>query len=364
MSGTTSQTALYRKYRPQLFTETIGQDHIITALEGAIEQKRVAHAYIFAGTRGTGKTTFARIFARALKISDNDVYEIDAASNRGIDDIREIRDGVNVHPFESPYKMYIVDEVHMLTKEAWNALLKTLEEPPAHVIFVLATTELEKIPDTIISRCQVFAFKKPSRELLKNLVIGVAKKEGYSLESGAAELIALLGDGSFRDTLGTLQKVIGSAEGKKIAIAEAERITGAPRGSLITQFIQGIIETDTEKSLAALTTAGEAGVSMKTFATLSIEKFRIMLLLKIAPKAAARFKDHVSEDDWGDLEKLVAGASGATASAAGVATGGSKLSSTTLLELLKAYDMTGRTHIDQLPLELAVIKLAGEGVAR
>jgi DNA polymerase III subunit gamma/tau len=358
---TTSSIALYRKYRPQTFADVIGQDAIVGALTGAIDQKRVAHAYIFAGSRGTGKTTLARIFARALGVSDNDMYEIDAASNRGIDDIREIRDGVNVHPFESPYKVYIIDEVHMLTKEAWNALLKTLEEPPSHAIFILATTEVEKIPDTIISRCQIFSMKKPSREILKNVVSTVAKKEGYSLEAGVAELIALLGDGSFRDTLGTLQKVIGSSsdagkKGAKITVAEAEAITGAPRGSLVNDFIAGILAGKAEQSLAALSAAVESNVSMKNFTSLVLEKFRILLLMKSAPVAAARLRDHVSEDDWAEFGKIVAGANGAGAP--------EKLSSNTLVELLKAYDMVGRTHIDSLALEIAVVRLAGEQVTR
>lgn len=350
-----SELALYRKYRPQTFAEVVGQEDVVTALSGAIKQERIAHAYIFAGTRGTGKTSIARIFSRALGVSDNDLYEIDAASNRGIDDIREIRDGVHVLPFESPYKVYIVDEVHMLTKEAWNALLKTLEEPPKHVIFILATTELEKIPETIISRCQTFSFKRPSRDMLKVHVNAVAKKEGYSLERGVAELIALLGDGSFRDTLGTLDKVIGSATVKKITVADAEAITGAPRGSLVNSFVIGLAQGDAEVALKALHDAVGAGVAMKTFAALVLEKFRIALMMKSAPIAAKRLQDHISEEDWKELEIGTGtgiGVKDAEKNAAGVA---SKLTSTTLVELLKAYDMIGRTYIDAMPLELAVI---------
>ncbi|MDO8619932.1 MAG: AAA family ATPase, partial [bacterium] len=140
-----ASAVLYRKYRPQSFKEVLGQEHVVEALEGAIKLGRVAHAYLFCGSRGTGKTSVARILANALGTSESDLYEIDAASNRGIDDIRLLREGVSSVPFESKYKIYIVDEVHMLTKEAFNALLKTLEEPPAHVIFILATTELEKV---------------------------------------------------------------------------------------------------------------------------------------------------------------------------------------------------------------------------
>ncbi len=149
---------LYRKYRPSNFGEVMGQDHIVSVIEKSIKNKKIAHAYLFSGSRGIGKTSIARILAKDLGTHSDDIYEIDAASNRGIDDIRAIRDAVNTLPFHSTYKVYIVDEVHMLTKEAFNALLKTLEEPPAYVIFMLATTELEKIPETIISR--LVHFKK------------------------------------------------------------------------------------------------------------------------------------------------------------------------------------------------------------
>ncbi len=289
-------TALYRTHRPSKFSEVKGQDHIVDVLKGSIELGRISHSYLFAGGRGTGKTSIARIFAHELDVSDNDIYEIDAASNRGIDDIREIRDGVAVLPLESKYKVYIVDEVHMLTKEAFNALLKTLEEPPAHVIFILATTEMEKLPETVISRCQVFEFKKPSQAVLKDLVVSVAKKEGFTLEKGAAELIALLGDGSFRDTLSTLQKIVSFSKDSKISMSEVERVTGAPKIESVNSFISALAEKNIEKGLKIL---GDI-TSPQLFISLVLERVRYVLLLR-------NIKDYaldLSDDDISFLKKL------------------------------------------------------------
>jgi DNA polymerase-3 subunit gamma/tau len=200
--------SLYRKYRPQTFKEVVGEDHIIKVLSGAIQLGNISHAYLFSGSRGTGKTSVARIFSREIGTSANDLYELDAASSNGVDDIREINESVHTLPFESKYKVYIIDEAHMLSKSAWNAFLKTLEEPPAHVVFILATTEIEKVPETVISRCQSFVFKQPNQSVLKEFAQMISKKEGTTLEPDAAELVALLGDGSFRDTHGILEKII------------------------------------------------------------------------------------------------------------------------------------------------------------
>ncbi|MEI6553855.1 MAG: AAA family ATPase, partial [bacterium] len=196
--ASTAHSSLYRTYRPANWAEVIGQEHIISVLEDSIKSGKVAHAYLFCGGRGTGKTSVARIFARELGTSDKDLYEIDAASNTSVDDIRNLNESVHTMPFDSTYKVYILDEVHMLSKSAFNAFLKTLEEPPKHVIFILATTEMQKLPETVISRCQTFQFKKPNVEVLKKISIDIAKKEGIKIDDEVGALIALLGDGSFR----------------------------------------------------------------------------------------------------------------------------------------------------------------------
>lgn len=334
-------TVLYRSYRPQKWSEVVGQDHIVTALKGAIENERVAHAYLFSGSRGIGKTTVARIFADSLDTHRDDIYEIDAASNRGIDDIRELREHVATLPFHSKYKVYIVDEVHMLSKDAWNALLKTLEEPPVHVIFILATTEYDKVPETIISRCQIFIFKKPSRDILRKEVLKIAKKEGYELDAGAADLIALLGDGSFRDATGTLEKVITASKDKKISQREAEAITGAPRGQLVNDFIDALLAKNSDKAISILKETDSNGVSMVAFADLVIERARFILLLMHSPSLAENISERVSQDDF-DFIKSKADA---------------KLMNTSIMiELLKAGNDTTYAKISTLPLELAVIE--------
>lgn len=336
-------TVLYRKYRPQKFKEIVGQDHIVSSLSDSIETKRIAHAYLFSGSRGTGKTSTARILAQALKTAQDDIYEIDAASNRGIDDIRHLREHVSVLPFTSPFKVYIIDEVHMLSKDAWNALLKTLEEPPAHVIFILATTELEKVPDTIISRCQTFVFHKPSREVLRKEIVRISKEEGYELDHGAGELVALLGDGSFRDALGILEKVLSSAskDKKKISREEVENMTGAPRAELVNDFISNYISKNVDEALKVIGKAEKASISMNTFLTLVLEKMRFILLLQHSPSSKGEISERTSPDDMLFIEEL------------------SKkklLTSEMLALILGASAEVARAHIETLPVEMAVVR--------
>ncbi len=336
--------ALYRKYRPQSFKEVRDQDHIIKVLEGAIKKAEIPHALLFSGTRGTGKTTLARIFAKAIGTSNVDLYEIDAASNRGIDDIRELKEAVYTLPYESKYKVYIIDEVHMLTKDAFNALLKTLEEPPAHVIFILATTEEEKILDTILSRCQVFHFRSPSRSVLAELVTEVAKKEGFSLLPDAADLIAIAADGSFRDALGVTQKVI-LASGDKIGSAdEVAAIIGAPKGEIILSLIKALQESSTEKALDALEEAVALHVDMKIFSRLILENIRAIMLLRHQSS-----QTELILANFGPQAKVV------LADIAKVSS--SPINSQMLLRLLSAVEQINYSPIPHLPLEIAVMEV-------
>lgn len=339
-------TVLYRTYRPKSFQEVRGQEHVVRVLESAIESGRISHAYLFAGGRGTGKTTFARILARALKVSDKDLYEMDAASRTGVDDIRELREGVYLAPFESPYKCYIIDEAHMLSKSAWNALLKTLEEPPSHVLFILATTELDKVPDTIQSRCQVFRFTQPSREVLTNVVSDVAKKEKYILERSAGELIALLSEGSFRDALSILEKTFSVSKNKKISVEEVEIASGAPKGDVVRKIIEGLASLDAGIALSALQESVGEHTDPRVLAKLLIHRMRVVLLLRFAPAVAQELAKEMSEADM-ELAGRVAKNRGVT--------------SDTLRALLEAYAMMAYSAVPHLPLELAIIDICRRG---
>lgn len=336
-------TALYRKYRPQTFADVRDQEHIVSVLEGAIRKGEIPHAILFSGTRGTGKTTLARLFAKAIGTSDIDLYEIDAASNRGIDDVRELKEAVHTLPYESEHKVYIIDEVHMLTKEAFNALLKTLEEPPAHVVFILATTEEEKLLDTILSRCQVFRMRSPSREVLARTVTDVAKQEGFTLEPAAADLVAIAADGSFRDALGVMQKVI-MASGDRIGSAdEVAAIIGAPKTETMLQLIEALHQKNRTAALTAIAAAVRSGVDMKLFARLLLEHVRAVMLLRNLP---AKERDILGAFGTETQNRLREYASGT-----------SPLNSHVLLRLLQATEQIGRSPIPSAPLEIAIIEV-------
>jgi DNA polymerase-3 subunit gamma/tau len=335
--------SLYRAYRPQDFSEVRGQEHVVSVLKAAVKEGKVAHAYLFAGGRGTGKTSMARILARAVGTNEQDIYEMDAASNRGIEEIRSLREGVSTLPFASTYKFYIIDEAHALTKDAWGAFLKTLEEPPAHAVFVLATTELDRVPETIVSRCQVFSFKKPSHEVLKALVLDVAKKEGASMTPAAAELVALMGDGSFRDTLGILQKVLTLSSDTKLTEEEVAQVVGAPAAQTVNEFLRALAGKDIGAAVGQFHAALGGGSDAKTFVMLAIAKVRAVLLLRFAPKLEGELGTQFSEDDLALLKDL-AGKDGAA------------INSALLAELLTALIETARAPMPQVPLELALYR--------
>ena len=338
------ETALYRKYRPQKFSEVFGQENIVKVLESSIKLGNIAHAYIFSGSRGTGKTSIARIFAKEIGTSTNDIVEIDAASNTGVDDIRAINESVSTLPFESKYKVYILDEAHMLSKQAWNALLKTIEEPPKHVIFILATTEFNKIPETIISRCQTFAFKKPTQKVLKEVISAIAKKEKFTIDSVSCELIALLGDGSFRDAQSILQKVISASKDNEVTLEEVELVTGSPKSQIVNDFIRSIDENNLELGLTAIGKATDANIDMLLYFKLILHKMRAILLLRNNKSSHDMLAEEMTDTDFTFLKAIAEKKP-------------SKINSDTLLTLLSYYDMVAKSYIAELPLELVLTKL-------
>ncbi len=337
-----SSFALYRKYRPLSFKDVQNQDHIVSVLEGAIKKGTIPHALLFTGSRGTGKTTVARIFAHAIGAKDIDIYEIDAASNRGIDDIRALRDSVVTLPYESPYKVYIIDEVHMLSKDAANALLKTLEEPPAYVVFILATTEQDKILDTIISRTQVFTFKSPTRPEIAELVLDIAKNEKFSLAAPGANVIALAANGSYRDALSILQKVLMASGDRVLDQDEIATIVGAPKGVIVLEFLSALEARNKERALMILRRALNERVDVHIFHALILERMRAIMLLR----HRAMTQDELG-DFYADERELLVAAAGNKQS---------PINSQLLLSFLALGDRMYVSHIPTLPMELAVIE--------
>ncbi len=335
-----ASTSLYRAYRPNTFSEVVGQEHITKVLEAQIQNKKTSHAYIFAGSRGLGKTSIARIFARELGAEGNDLFEIDAASHTGVDNIRELTAQVYTLPFSSPVKVYILDEVHMLSKGAWNAFLKTLEEPPSYAIFILATTELEKVPETVQSRCQVFTFQKPTYDALLTLLTRVSKKEGYRVSPGVLELVALLAEGSYRDALSILEKLFSVSSDRTLTLEEAERLTGAPRVSLVHEYLEGIIEKNASHALKAVRKADESGASIPLFLALVIHRVRTALLLRHAPELKEEIIKETPPDEIAFLETLKNATEG--------------LTHNTLLLLLDAVARARFSPVPALTLEIVV----------
>ncbi len=263
-----THTVLYRKYRSNDFGELIGQQHITQALHGAIESDRIAHAYLFTGPRGTGKTSAARILARkvnrieANEVGNIDIIEIDAASNNGVDEIRDLREKVHIAPNYHDYKVYIIDEIHMLSGAAFNALLKTLEEPPSHVIFVLATTEPHKLPQTIISRTQHFPFKLVPKDELKQHLRTIAEAEKIDIDEDALDLVAKLGEGSVRDSLSILDQLQG-IDGETIDSFGVRAMIGMPHHEEIVNLHQAILKHKPQQMLEHYDNLLDSGVSAR-----------------------------------------------------------------------------------------------------
>lgn len=336
------QVALYRKYRPSSFREVIGQEHIVSVLENEVKTGKISHAYLFSGSRGIGKTSIARIFAKSLGVSPDDIYEIDGASNRRIEDIRAIREGVHTLPYQSKYKVYIIDETHMLTAEAFNALLKTLEEPPEHVIFILATTEAHKLPDTVISRCEHFTFRKPSHKSIMDSVLEVAKKESCLLNKSSASLIATLADGSFRDALSTLQKIIHSSSDNKLSEDEVERILGAPKREFIMGVIEGVSLGNVETALSFVKKGSDGDADMQIFLKMLLRNLRFILLLRFAKDMKETIQNETGEEEFEKLSSLSKTAK--------------NINSKTLISFLDAYSKQNYASIPELSIELAIIE--------
>jgi len=297
--------ALYRAWRPQTFKDMVGQQHIVQTLQNAIREDRLSHAYLFSGPRGTGKTSAAKILAKAVNCEHGpspepcnqcsqceritsgsvmDVIEIDAASNRGVEEIRDIRDKVKYSPTEVRRKVYIIDEVHMLTTEAFNALLKTLEEPPGHVMFVLATTEPHKLPPTIISRCQRFDFRRVSLEEQAGRLREICTEEQITAEEAALQYIARLSDGGMRDALSLLDQ-ISSFTGGQVSLEQAIEATGGLPSEQFARLAVAIREHDASKVLLEIDEMMKAGKSADKCLEQLMHYFRDLLLSQLAPEA-------------------------------------------------------------------------------
>jgi len=335
-------TTLYRKYRPKTFAELESQEHVIRTLQGALSSGRVGHAYLFCGPRGTGKTTMARLFAKVINCEKRttktepcnvcssciainesrslDLIEIDAASNRGIDEIRNLKEAAGTAASSSRYKIFIIDEVHMLTKDAFNALLKTLEEPPSHIVFILATTEPHKVLETILSRVQRFDFRKIDKKEIISKLKKIAVAEKLTIDDESLELIAASASGSMRDAESSLGKVMAFVQ-DKITADQTAIILGVIPERTHAEFLKNILDKKSSDALAQIATLYESGVNLEQFCV----QFILFMRRKLVDSLT-------SNSDPKPLVKIIE-------------------------QFMKAKSELKSSPIPQLPLELAVIEL-------
>lgn len=360
-------TTLYRKYRPATFGELIGQKHVVQTLKNAVKTGRIGQAYLFAGPRGTGKTSIARIFAKTINctslkngepclkcdscrnILDGhalDIIEIDAASNTGVDNIRELRETVKLPPSSLKYKVYITDEVHMLSGGAFNALLKTLEEPPANVVFILATTEVHKIPETILSRVQRFDFTRLTIEEIINRLEEIAKLEKVKVDREALEIIASSSEGGMRNAESLLGQII-ALEDKKITTKEVEFILGTVSEKFTAEFVELVIQKKYSEVFSKIGELREMGIDFKNFAKSLLNYLRQMLVLKINPDLGQKLSYEITKERLEQIKK--------------------QISSVEIGEILKLIDILQEntekfksSPIPQLFLEVSIAKLASQ----
>lgn len=355
---------IYRKYRPSSFGEVVGQEHVVKTLKNAIKRGKIAHAYLFSGPRGIGKTTIARILAKAVNcknikdgepcnecdvcksINQNkflDLVEIDAATHTQVDKIRDIIEKINFSPVSGKYKVYIIDEVHMLSKGAFNALLKTLEEPPKHVIFILATTEIHKIPATIISRCQRFDFRRIKISEIKKRLRGIAEQEKVKVEEGVLDFIAVNSSGGMRDSESLFGQIL-SLEDKNITLKEVREILALADISKTIELIRLIIEKKYGEAVSYISKVTDNGYDLEQFGESVVEYCRKLMLIKISPEIKNSFSLEMTEEQIAELEKI-----------------SQEISISQIVKMIRVFiraeEEIKSSIIPQLPLELAIAEI-------